>query len=408
MRALYVSHNGMLEGLGQSQVLPYLRGLAKRGIEFDLVSFELPDADEDAIEDLRASLSASGIRWSPLRRRRDTRLRVKVLESSHGVVRAFATAAARRPTIVHGRGYLPTAIADVIATTIPGAKLLFDCRGMLADEYVDAGHWTTARPEYRLVKRFERRAFHRAEGVVVLTEALRRWLTEQAWLGPKTTIETIPTCVDLDRFRFDADARNTLRAELGVEDRTVIVYSGSLSALYRVPDMARFVGVVKRRASRKVAFLVLTPSPADELVKLAAEHGLDEDEIVVRRAKAAEMPGYLSAADLGLAFGTTCFARMGCSPTKLAEYLACGVPVVGNSDFGDQGALAGETSCCVLVPSFDDDVLVAAADRILSIAHLPLSERVARGRRVADARFGLEAIGIERYERLYRTLTRSA
>ena len=41
MRGLYVSQNGMAESLGQAQVLPYLRGLVRHGVEIDLVSFEL-------------------------------------------------------------------------------------------------------------------------------------------------------------------------------------------------------------------------------------------------------------------------------------------------------------------------------------------------------------------------------
>src|SRR5215204_4484212 len=39
-RVLFISYNGMLEPLGQSQVIPYLRELAKRGVSFTLLSFE--------------------------------------------------------------------------------------------------------------------------------------------------------------------------------------------------------------------------------------------------------------------------------------------------------------------------------------------------------------------------------
>ena len=158
MRVLYVSQNGMLEGLGQSQVLGYLRALARRGIEFDLVSYELATATDIAIDDLRASLAGTGIHWMPLRRRRDPRLSVKVAESAKGVAVALARALSRRPRIVHGRSYLPTAVSDMVASLVPGAKLLFDCRGMIGDEYVDAGYWTEDRLEYRLVKRYEARA----------------------------------------------------------------------------------------------------------------------------------------------------------------------------------------------------------------------------------------------------------
>ena len=39
-RVLFISYNGMLDPLGQSQVIPYLRELAKRGVRFTLLSFE--------------------------------------------------------------------------------------------------------------------------------------------------------------------------------------------------------------------------------------------------------------------------------------------------------------------------------------------------------------------------------
>jgi glycosyltransferase involved in cell wall biosynthesis len=405
MRVLYVSHNGMLEPLGQSQVLPYLRGLARRGIEFDLFSYELPEVQDADVEALQHSLSGSGIRWNPMRRKRDQRLRVKLEEIARGIVSALMTAATRPPHVVHGRSYLPTAVGDVIASLVPRAKLVFDCRGMLGDEYVDSGHWTKDRREYRLLKRYEARAFRRADGVVVLTDALRRWVTTNALLGPRTTIATIPTCVDLEKFRFSAGERRRIRTELGVMERLVFVYSGSLGGLYRLDDTARFMGVVKKRAGRPITFLVLTGSPSDELVELAQKYGLARDEIIVRKVAPREMASFLCAADAGLAFGKTCFARMGCSPTKLAEYLACGVPLVSNADFGDQAALADEPETCVLVSSFDDqESLQEAADRLVGLATRPIAQRVEQGRRVAEARFGLETVGVQRYERLYTTL----
>lgn len=403
MRALYVSHNGMLEALGQSQVLPYLRGLAQRDIEIDLISYELPDAEEGAIETLRTQLAGAGLRWHPMRRARDARLRVKVEEAAKGVLDAIVTAAKRRPDIVHGRSYLPTAVADAVASIVPKAKLVFDCRGMLGDEYVDAGYWTTDRVEYRLLKRYEKRAFRRSEGIVVLTHALRRWVEASGLLGPRSRIETIPCCVDFGRFRFDASERSRVRRKLGIDDRFVLVYSGSLGGLYREADLARFVAIAKQRAQGPFAFLMLTRSPGDDLVAKLRAGGLTDDEIRIVSVSPNDMAAYLSAGDAGTAFGKTCFARMGCSPTKLAEYLACGLPAVFN-DFGDQAELAGERDACVLVDSFGDDELSAAADRLLAMGRAPLEERVRIGRRVAEARFDVEKVGVARYETLYRAL----
>ncbi len=38
-RVLYISYNGMLDALGQSQVIPYLKELSKLGVQFTLLSF---------------------------------------------------------------------------------------------------------------------------------------------------------------------------------------------------------------------------------------------------------------------------------------------------------------------------------------------------------------------------------
>lgn len=408
MRALYISHNGMLEGLGRSQVLSYLRGLARTGIEFDLVSYELPGAREEEISALGRQLAGEGIRYWPLRRTVSAPLHTKVGESARGVGRALLAALERRPQIVHGRSYLPTAVADLIATVVPRAKLVFDCRGMLGDEYVDSGYWTKARLEYRLLKRYEARAFRRADGVVVLTNALRRWVEERGWFGGRTHVEAIPCCVDTRAFDVQIEARERVRQELGWErDAKVVVYAGSLGSWYREDELARFAGILRRRSPSPLRFLLLTAARPDELVAMLRREGLDGESVAVRRARPEDVPAYLSAGDVGLSFIKSCFSKMGSSPTKVAEYLACGLPVVLNGDIGDQSDLRTEDDACVVLDSYEDDELVRAADRALALATAPLEQRVQRCRRVAHEHFDLERVGVARYERMYRTLARS-
>lgn len=407
-RALYVSHNGMLENLGQAQVLPYLRGLARRGFEIDLLSYELADVEPDRIDALRRALFVDGVTWTPLRRARDPRLRTKVVESATGVALALRRALEKRPAIVHGRSYLPTAVADLVASTIPRARLVFDCRGMLGDEYVDAGYWTEGRLEYRLLKAYERRAFRRAEGIVVLTEALKRIVEVRGWMNGRGVIEAIPCCVDLDRFRFDARGRMATRWELGFdESHLVVLYSGSLGGWYQDEELAELVGLLARAPAagvEKVRVLLLTHQNADPLIQRLVGEGLPRESVVVRKAKPEEMARYLSAGDLAVSFIKSCFSKLGSSPTKVAEYLACGLPVVLNGDIGDQSDLEVEKDACVVLPSLSRAHLEAAIPQALRLAAMPIEERARAGREVATRRFDLESVGVARYERLYRTL----
>ena len=70
-RVMFISYNGMLDPLGQTQVLPYLRQLAKKGVRFTLLSFERAGAftPEGAAqcEELRRELETQGIEWHHLR-----------------------------------------------------------------------------------------------------------------------------------------------------------------------------------------------------------------------------------------------------------------------------------------------------------------------------------------------------
>src|SRR6266850_6433811 len=70
-RVLFISYNGMLDPLGQTQVLPYLRELTKKGVSFRLLSFERRKAFEpdgaEKCRHLQRQLLSNGIDWHWLR-----------------------------------------------------------------------------------------------------------------------------------------------------------------------------------------------------------------------------------------------------------------------------------------------------------------------------------------------------
>src|SRR5215211_43888 len=92
-RVLFISYNGMLEPLGQSQVIPYLRELAKRGVRFTLLSFERAKAFEpegiSQCEQLQDKLKAQGIEWHRLRYQQ----RPRIPATMYDVMAGYRTAA---------------------------------------------------------------------------------------------------------------------------------------------------------------------------------------------------------------------------------------------------------------------------------------------------------------------------
>ena len=394
----------MSEPLGQSQVLPYLRGLGRdHGWRFRVVGFEPWEVSDARLRSLTDELRGDGIAYSWSRRSRSHTLPTKFAEAGGALARVIALGLRRPPDIIHARGYLPAAVGLALGAAFPRAKVIFDCRGLLADEYVDAGHWVAGSLPFRLVKATERVLFRRADAVVTLTERLRSWLRGHARLLPSATpTEVIPCCVDLARFRSSPRVRRESRESIGAGDKLVIAYSGSLGSWYREADMARLFAAIRRLAP--AVLLLLTRSPPGLLLDELARAGVPATDVRLRVVEPADMPALLSAADAGISLIRSCFSKIASSPTKIAEYLAMGLPVVMNTDIGDGARLVGLSDAVVDVGSSSTSECERAASEIVRvIATAGIAERA---RRLAEELFSVETIGVVRYARLYARLGR--
>jgi glycosyltransferase involved in cell wall biosynthesis len=401
MHALYVSHTGMTEPLGRSQVVPYLVGLARGGWSIDVVAFEPASAGDDEIDAMTSALARDGIRYAWSHRSASHTLATKAAESLRAFAALVLRALRQRPRIVHARSYLPAAVARAVTMVTPGARFIFDCRGLLGDEYVDFGHWQRDSFRYQLIKAAEKRLFARADGIVTLTDRLRRWLYEEArFVDPQKPIEVIPCCVDLTRFRVDVNARATTRAALGLGDRFVLAYAGNLGAWYCEEQMARLFAAIRRR--RDAAFAVFTRASSDRLRGHLARLGVATDDVIVRNLPQTEMATVLSAADAAVSFAEARFSKIASSPVKVPEYLAVGLPTVLNRGVGDQDPLIdAHPDLLIDAGAMRDDDLERAAERLLSLR----TDDHARSRAhaLAAERFSLE-VGVSRYLRLYGRL----
>ncbi|HEV2721562.1 MAG TPA: glycosyltransferase, partial [Thermoanaerobaculia bacterium] len=184
MRALYLCYFGLREPLVQTQVLPYLRELAAGGIGMSLLTFEPAPFDE---REWRERLRGDGIEWHTMRYHKRPTLPATLYDVVRGAFRAAAIVRRERIDVLHARSHVAAAMG-ALAKRMSGAKLIFDYRGALAEEYVDSGNWRAGGLLYRLTKAAERRLLGAADGVVFLTEAAR--------LPLDVPVEIIPCCVE--------------------------------------------------------------------------------------------------------------------------------------------------------------------------------------------------------------------
>jgi glycosyltransferase involved in cell wall biosynthesis len=402
VRSLYLCYFGIEQPLVQTQVLPYLRELGADGIERTLLTFE-PSAGAQWRRDIepawRARLAQDGLRWEWLPYHKRPTLPATAYDVIRGAWRARRIIRRERTDILHARSHV-ACVMGVLARRSTRARLVFDIRGLMAEEYVEGGVWPAGGLLFRATKRVERALLGLSDGFVVLTETGREVL-----FGPRghledVPVEVIPCCVDLARFSpTDNAGRETAKARLGFQGRRVIAQVGAVGGWVPTEELADVIAAACARDPRTAA-LILTHSPSTTLARALEARGVGADRVVIRAADPAEVPAYLGAADVGLAIYKPGAAKAASSPTKVAEYLACGVPVFASGNVGDTDALITADRTGVILSSSTPEAIAQAWDRMEALERDPDTRR--RCRQSAETRFHLQDVAGVRYRRLYQ------
>jgi glycosyltransferase involved in cell wall biosynthesis len=400
---LYISYDGLTDPLGRSQILPYLTGLARRDHRIHVLSCEKPDRVERERGIVEALCREAGIAWHPLVYHK----RPPVLSTVYDLAQ-LRRAAVRlhhrhRFGLTHCRSYIPAAVGLHLREA-QGVPLLFDMRGFWPEEKTEGKSWNLANPLFRIVyryfKRLERKLLEASDAIVTLTEAGKQELLRRPEAAGKAErIAVIPCCVDFAHFPLaDPERRSAARSGLGIAPETpVLAYLGSLGGNYLLGEMLDFFAVYRSR-NAGARFLFVTQSDPAEIRDAARKRGIGDDELVIRSAGRDQVPGLLAAADVGIAFKQPSFSALGCSPTKMGEMLAVGLPFVANAGVGDVAEIIGRMGTGVAIEDFSNASYARALDEVAASAMSP-DERRTR----AQACFDVE-LGIDRYDRIYRDL----
>ena len=363
----------MGEPLGRSQVLSYLYRLAS-DYELTLFSFEKADAD---LEGLRSELASKGINWKPLSYHKRPAVLSTLLDVLVGVKSLWQTRRSSRPDIIHVRSYVPALIA-VLARPLIGGKFVFDIRGFWPEERVEGAIWPAGGLLFRVAKRCERWFFREADAVVTLTHASLPRIRELMAFRDVPVV-VIPTCAELERFA-GSEARS---------DGPHVLWCGSIGTWYRfdlVPGLARALDMELEVVTRQT--------------DLARQY-LGDLPATVRTLPPAEVPNVMRQGDVGLSLCRDALAMQAMAPTRFAEYMASGMPVVVTRGLGDVERLVEEHRVGTVLAGEDESAFAAAAEAIRQLqadSALPV-----RCRALAKELFDVAA-GTAAYAALYERI----
>ena len=202
-------------------------------------------------------------------------------------------------------------------------------------------------------------------------------------------ITVIPTCVDLSHFKSSAR---------GVKYDFVCLGSVSTWCMpYEIVNFFRYATSVMPDTN----FLILTKE-SEFFRRILRNTKLNASRISIVSASYEEVPDYLAHCKAGLAFYRSGYSRKGCCPTKVGEYLACGLPVIINSGVGDSEMIISGERVGVIIEDFSKSEYCRAFSEICKM----LGEEEALRRRcrlTAEKYFSLEE-GTKKYLTVYQGL----
>ena len=206
---------------------------------------------------------------------------------------------------------------------------------------------------------------------------------------PRRTL-VIPNGFDCSAFRPDAEARASIRNELGLSDGVPLI--GLVARVHPDKDHGNFLRAAGQLVSpgEPAHFLMVGRGTKAYLAAQSAAlkltgryHALDEGR---------DMPAIMNALDIA-----TCSSQTEAFPNVIGEAMACGVPAVV-TDVGDSARLVGGIGR--VVPVRNSAALAKAWRELLDLGQVACRELGEASRRRILSEFSLERV-VPYYEHLY-------
>lgn len=179
----------------------------------------------------------------------------------------------------------------------------------------------------RFLRWFEKLTYFKSAGVVALSADMKGDIDKITKKPAKTIVAT--NCSDVDLFKpLKGQEKQKIRAELGWEDKFVIVHAGvmgKVNGLYRIVEVASRI-----KDHREICFVFVGEGKEKPALEKMVKDLRLNNVLFIDSMPKSELAKVLPAADVGLVSIDRMPHMQYNSANKLFDYFACGLPVLLN------------------------------------------------------------------------------
>lgn len=336
----------------QSAVLPYFVNFPlSKNFHFVLLTYEHDQyaMTKEEVEATKTYLQEQNITWYQSRWRSGKFKAIKkLIDFIATVSTAWRLIRKHKVCALYSEGF-PGAILGYYTSKIAGVKHMVHTFEPHADYMIEAGVWKETSWETRLMRWHEKKIALHATYIFTATSLMIERLKK---VGVKEeSVYRVPSCVDLEHFRFNSDSRTSLRTHLGIGvKQPVLVYLGKFGGMYMEEEAFEFFKLCQQELGAWI--MILSTEDRSKLLNLARKFEMVENNLLIKTLTREEVPAYLSVADMGFVGVRQWPSKKYCSPIKTGEYLACGLPVIVPEGISDDFVILAQAGVGIVLPSF--------------------------------------------------------
>ena len=268
-----------------------------------------------------------------------------------------------KPDILHAHSPALNGLAALKVAKKYNIPLVYECRAFWEDAAVDHGTATEGGLRYRFTKMLETFVFKQTDAITTICEGLRSDIVARGIPAEKITV--IPNAVDIEHFAYGVEPEQTLRAQLGLQNKTVLGFIGSFYAYEGLPLLLEaFPKILEKRPETRL--LLVGGGPQEALIKKKTnELGLEQQVIFTGRIPHDQVQDYYNQVDIFVYPRLSMRLTDLVTPLKPLEAMAQGRLVVA-SDVGGHKELIDHQRNGYLFKANDADALAATVLNLLN------------------------------------------
>ena len=274
-------------------------------------------------------------------------------------------------------------------------RVISDIQGAVVDEYLYSRASDVPDAVAHRLMREQTQTLVQSDRLIFVSSAMQAHYKH--FLGHPLPQAVVIPCATRSEFEINLHQRKIIRRARGLDGRLVVCYAGSAHA-YQRPDqmVALFKSIIK---SFPQAFFLIFSYDSAGFKRVLDEQSVPETYYQIDFVPHSQIFEQLQSADVGLLLRDDSLVNRVASPTKFAEYLLCGLPVLTTAFVGDYSDLVKEFSLgCIVDPSR----LETADDGLIAFLADVQSNQVDYAQRCA--RFAREHFTWERYSPFFDDL----